>query len=868
MVNNIGVNSIVNRYFWAKTLPDNTPGVSVADHMCDVGFVAKALTDLTPNLLEKFQFSPTIISALAAMHDIGKISPGFQMKSVVWLEENQLSKICQNRDWVSSMESDHGKVSHTVIQSYLTKVGFDRTTSNYVAAAIGAHHGRLNRPNERGYKPDKNIGETHSGIDWDNERLAALSKVWSTFVEQGSTLSLKEGDPRLWWLAGLTTVADWIGSDTRYFTPSKRDESIDSYSIAKQAIQDIGFTLPPLKFGLKFNDLFGSPNNQGSVWCPNDVQLAAFEAIQGPGVYIVEAPMGMGKTEAALWASYNLLGTGKASGLYFALPTQATSNRIHLRINDFLSRICVGQVHSRLAHANSWLFDKQLLLNPGQTRIDESSSEDARVGRDWFSSIKRALLYPFGVGTIDQALLGVLAAKHFFVRQFALAGKVVILDEVHSYDLYTGTLIDNLIRNLEKLHCTVIILSATLSKRRVAQLNNDANVSDSPAPLDYPLITGRTSNGPITPCHITQPESHAVKVNFISRQIAIEKAVALAEKGGSILWIANTIDEAQQVYKVVRSVIRGKFPLGLLHSRFPFWQRENLEAEWMVRFGKSSETRCGSILVSTQIVEQSVDLDADLLVSELAPTDMLIQRIGRLWRHKRNVRPLSKPGILILEESVNLADFREMPAAKIKNALGKKAYVYDPYILLRTLNIWGGIAEVHVPRDIRGLIENTYADIDEEPESWTQLAAEFAGSNFAREMVAQRNSNIWQVALEDQEGVQTRLNERPSVALVLCKSRIKDELILLNDSYVRFNEETYNLPYAKALHQNIAKIPQHILTTVPNDSKLNNYISGHCLIGIVKQTGQVEINCLKEGTELSYDKDLGVIINRDSYDGE
>jgi len=856
------------RYFWAKTLPESTPGVSVIDHMKDVGFVAQALMELVPALLEKFKFPPSVISALVAMHDVGKISPGFQMQCATWLEENQLTKICQNWVWDSSMEGNHGKVSHAVIQSYLSKIGFNRNTSTYVSAAIGAHHGRLNRPNERGYRPEKATSESNSGIPWEAEQISALAQVWSTFVPQGGSISLNSDDPRLWWLAGLTTVADWIGSDARYFIPSRRDETIDSYAAAKQAIQDIGFSLPPVELGLKFNDLFGDSNKLGSFWRPNDVQLAAFEAIEGPGVYIVEAPMGMGKTEAALWATYKLLGTGVASGMYFALPTQATSNRIHLRINDFLLRIFPDQINSRLAHANSWLFDKQLLLNPGQTQFKESSSEDARVGRDWFASIKRALLYPFGVGTVDQALLGVVAAKHFFVRQFALAGKVVILDEVHSYDLYTGTLIDELIRSLEKLNCTVIILSATLSKRRVKQLNPDANVPDSTDLLDYPLITGRTSSGPIAARHIPQPESRAVKVNFISEQIAIERAVTLAEKGGSVLWIANTIDEAQRIYRLLQSTISDNFPLGLLHSRFPFWQREILETEWMIRFGKSGETRCGSILVSTQIVEQSVDLDADLLISELAPSDMLIQRIGRLWRHKRNVRPVDEPCISILEESSSLTDFREMSAAKIKNALGKKAYVYDPYILLRTLNVWRGLAEVQVPRDIRALIERTYGELDGEPEGWTELATELTGSEFAKKMVAQRNSNIWQVALEDHEGVQTRLNERPTVALVLCKSRINDELILLNESRVKLNEIDYNLPDAKAINKNMLRIPRHILSTVPVDTKLANYISGQCLIGIVTQSGQVDITCRKEGTKITYDKNLGIVINRDSYDGE
>ena len=122
-----------------------------------------------------------------------------------------------------------------------------------------------------------------------------------------------------------------------------------------------------------------------------------------------------------------------------------------------------------------------------------------------------------------------------------------------------------------------------------------------------------------------------------------------------------------------------RFRLGLLHSRFPFWRREELEDEWMERLGKTGATRCASILVSTQIVEQSVDLDADLLVTELAPTDMLLQRTGRLWRHERN-RPAASPRLIILEETANLDDFRQMNTRSIVKTLGGKAYVYDPYV--------------------------------------------------------------------------------------------------------------------------------------------------------------------------------------------
>jgi len=353
--------------------------------------------------------------------------------------------------------------------------------------------------------------------------------------------------------------------------------------------------------------------------------------------------------------------------------------------------------------------DQSAALNPGATSGD-TAEDDARTGRDWFSSAKRALIAPFGVGTIDQALLGAVAAKHFFVRHFALAGKVVILDEVHSYDLYTGTLIDRLIETLEGLGCTVIVLSATLSGKRRGQIvsipdDNNSNVAEHP----YPLIAGRRDGDVFEPVAPTPPSSRDIEVSFNSEKDAISEAIEVAQQGGCVLWICNTVDAAQRQYRNFRKQAEGRFTIGLLHSRFPFWRRDELEKEWMTRLGKNSTTRCGSILVSTQIVEQSVDLDADLLITELAPTDMLLQRMGRLWRHERENRRIAKPRMCIIEEEKSLDEFRQMGAKDIVEAMGGKAHVYDPYVLLRSLIVWQGIEQsVSIPKQIRQLIEATY----------------------------------------------------------------------------------------------------------------------------------------------------------------
>jgi len=594
------------------------------------------------------------------------------------------------------------------------------------------------------------------------------------------------------------------------------------------------------------------------------MQERTLATITGPGVYVIEAPMGMGKTEAALGAAYQLMANGKTNGIYFALPTQATSNRMHLRMNEFIRRIAPETQESRLVHANSWLKGKDEGIFPALTATKMSASEDARTGRDWFASTKRALLAPFGVGTVDQALLGVVAAKHFFVRHFALADKVVILDEVHSYDLYTGTLIDKLITTLEGLGCTVIILSATLTGQRRGQMVPLPNGTPTGADLPYPLITGRMEENPLEPVMSTPPASRTVKVDFLAAERATEEAIQLAKKGGAVLWICNTVDAAQRQYRLFMELSSGGFPVGLLHSRFPFWRREELEAEWMERFGKEGQTRCGSILVSTQVVEQSVDLDADLLITELAPTDMLLQRLGRLWRHERGKRPINETRLIIIEEESSLDAFRDMEPKEIVKLMGSKAKVYAPFILLRSLEVWKEQQEVSIPRQIRHLIESTYEDREDETASWLELAAEWFGTDSAKKMLALRNSNLWQGALEDKEGVQTRLNEMPTIALVLCLTLTQDEAVFIDQSRGSLGGDQYLLSTAQAIHKNLVKVPKHCFERITPCPAFADYLHGEQCAGMVRDGGVVEVQGLQEGTQLYYSDDEGLVIKKTS----
>jgi CRISPR-associated endonuclease/helicase Cas3 len=451
-----------------------------------------------------------------------------------------------------------------------------------------------------------------------------------------------------------------------------------------------------MRESLSFEDIFEVP--------PYPVQSAFIESISGPGVYVLEAPMGIGKTEAALYVAYKLFVQRKAGGIYFALPTQATANKMFDRMRTFLNRVFDPNTPFRetlLLHGSAWLYE----TNMGVKDSDAAS---------WFHGKKKRLLAPFAVGTIDQALMAVMNVKHNVVRAFGLAGKVVILDEVHSYDSYTGVILDELIRRLREMGCTVIILSATLTDtRRMSLLKlKDAERPASP----YPLITAlpemdsepRELSAKIAP-------SPLVTAHRVTNDAdAIEEVLKRVEQGQQILWIENTVSEAQKRYLELTGRAAGfsdAIEIGLLHARFMQCDRTHNENYWVGLFGKEGKEKRqehGRILVGTQVLEQSLDIDADFLVTRLCPTDMLLQRIGRLWRNRDNdaIRHTTQAEVWILA-----GEYQYL--LKHKPAMGSTAWVYDQYILFRALEVWDKVSTLRLPQDIRYLIEETYFERDE-----------------------------------------------------------------------------------------------------------------------------------------------------------
>jgi CRISPR-associated endonuclease/helicase Cas3 len=858
-------------FFWAKTDSDGCPATSVRQHCLNVGNVAQELISRLPWALRNLL--PSGVTSLAALHDIGKISPGFASKCTKWLTQQGFDKIAAKEDWINQ-QSDHARISQWVVQTLLSNGKLDPW-----AAAVGAHHGRIKGRTLTRFK----VGRIGDG-SWEEARRNLIKHLIDCFGR------LPEEAPHdeslLWYVAGLITVADWIGSDERFFNSAGHFKE-PPIARARVALDSIGWLPVDFLGNKEFNQLFPACTQ------PLPTQAAMMDNAGVAGLFILEAPMGGGKTEAALAAAYQLISSRQASGLYFALPTQITSNRIFERVAAFINRAdtepSTGRL--RLAHSASWLYEDEpaLALRPA-FQGDESAGDSTDIGRSWFISSKRALLTPYGVGTIDQALLGVVAAKHFFVRLFGLAGKVVVLDEVHTYDLYTGTLLDILVERLRKLCCTVIILSATLTKERRRSLlgsvcSNVSDLSDA-----YPLLTVSSATEELRQIAVSESSGRQVHVSVFTRpQVELaDQALTQAERGECVLWVRNTVREAQETFRLLRSVNWEQGPeLALLHSRFPFFRREQLEAKWLERLGKSSPNRPkGCVLVATQVVEQSVDIDADYLISDLAPTDMLLQRVGRLWRHLRVDRPCAMAELQIaLPESLVSTDVLTVDGKTLKTALGLSALVYSPYVLLQSLKQWQQIETLLLPDDIRALVEATYVDRQQEPPGWQDLRRELEDQKATLRQLALNNTNIWlQPALPDEEGVQTRISTRPTVQLVLVQEVIQTKARMtrvqtLNGEIVELRERKWSFEAAKAIHRNLVRIPRYAaaesMQVAP--SWLQQHVYGPCALGIVRAgdiywTGNDTPSGLTwhpdEGVFIPKPENLNTIRERDDIDHE
>lgn len=704
---------------WAKADKDSIHPLWA--HMFDVSKVAEILWDkksslhLVNNDLEK-QYK-NIFAAFAGLHDIGKATPSFQIR------KKEIYRSLENYDdyfsKVSSSRKRHDYLSYLIIYKWAQDTDLtdgQRTFTQFISSSLYAHHGNF----EKLQKKDVQMFARYS------KRSPLGKENWKALQQELINNHLKllnvsindipEFDEHIFeylpFFSGWITLADWLASDEKYFPyydGNQSDYQDISAQRARQAVIDSGLeNLPDIEadsFKAAFPEI-DQPRKLQEI-CSN-IEIANHK----PNLTIIEAPTGEGKTEAALHLAQRIMKKKNSNGIYVAMPTQATSKGLFDRFEEFCRNIDkMQQPNIKLIHGGVILEELIKKYEAKSADIYTDNSENERFS--WFTKKKRSLLATYGVGTVDQTFFSVLAVKHFFLRLYALAGKVLIFDEVHAYDFYMSEIFYRLLEHLKANNTDVVILSATLPtafKKKLASAWNP-DISFEPTD-DYPVISHSTNE--IMEYNFVANSSRQLEVKFIAdgTENLSNEALFAYNSGARVAVICNSVDRAQKTYSTIKNNIKNQTEKSdnavvLLHSRFTKQHRQEIEQNVLSRFGKKTHDVSPAIVVATQIIEQSLDIDFDYMISEISPVDLLIQRAGRLHRHDWKKRPpgFDKPILTIATPPED----DDMPP-NFENI----AFVYDEITMLRTYFAIKNRRKMTFPQDFRILVDEVYPEDDEE----------------------------------------------------------------------------------------------------------------------------------------------------------
>ena len=649
---------------------------------------------------------------LGMFHDGGKMTVGFQsniLRQLPEARERLQAHLSLPDTFLNRSATPHAMASEAILLELGCPHG--------VASIVGAHHGKPQQDGLNDFISEQL--ENHPENYWGHGQEAIWRAMWQEMLDsalQESGLSDVTELPTLTipaelLLTGLLTMADWIASNTTYFPLVPVEETgreTDYPARVERAWERLNLTAP---WESPYNSMDAGAFRQQFGFPPNSLQQAVLETvdnISAPGLLIIEAQMGVGKTEAALAAAEVFANRCQAGGLFFGLPTQATANGIFDRLMEWAETQSEDMLHSiRLAHGMAELNAEYRQLFPGHATTEEDADrnndpESGVLVHRWFQGNRQALLADFVIGTVDQLLMAALKQKHLMLRQLGLAGKVVVVDECHAYDTYMNCYLDRALTWLGRYQVPVILLSATLPARRRAELVNTylggrAEEGGWQTSRGYPLLTWTDGR---QVCQRTVPLTEPGKTVQMAPLTEDRLPALLQEKlaqGGCAGVIVNTVRKAQAVATQLRQTLP-EYEVLMFHAQFLMPDRAEKERTLLRRLGKHSTPaeRDRLIVVGTQVMEQSLDIDFDFLVTELCPMDLLLQRIGRLHRRVgRTDRPLP----------LQTAQCAVLDTGNESFDAGSKA-VYGEWLLWRTRQLLP--QAVVLPQDIPQLVQDTY----------------------------------------------------------------------------------------------------------------------------------------------------------------
>lgn len=798
------------RTVWAKSWPQNgapEEWLPLWRHLQDAAGIAAQLWDQWLPSLVKGQIAAfaggddggrALLCFLAGVHDVGKATPAFAVQVGTLRDEMVKAGLPMAPHLPERATRPHGLAGQAILEAWLEEShGWHRAQARALASVVGGHHGIPPSTSEchdarcqREFNGLTTNGELLGVGPWIEVQHDLLNRMAQRsgadrFLAQDTWRSLPT--PVLALALAVVVVADWLASNTDLFPlspvdndrplaqPADDDERVDAAWAAVdlprpwtardvQASADAliaeRFELPP-----------GTPARPVQA-----AAVAAAREMDPAGILIVEAPMGEGKTEAAMLAAEILAARSGAAGVLIALPTQATSDAMFGRVMRWIAHHPpttaggplipdgASQDDRRsvyLAHGKAWLNPDFAVVPRGPSPVLDIGRDDPSPGRrhragdtgayvdGWMSGRRKGVLADFVVGTIDQVLFGALQARHVALRHLALARKVVVLDEIHSFDAYMNTYLEGALAWLGAYGVPVVALSATLPaalRDRLVGAYQRGRSATRPAAARQRGWGSTTPDGAAARETATLSPSSSV-VTFLrtdevisrpveqgrparSRDIIIEAATddevpdlvteALAE-GGCALVIRNTVRRAQETYRALRDQF-GPDEVMLLHSRFLASDRKTREQRLVSLLGRPptdgtpDRRPARLVVVATQVVEQSLDVDFDLLVTDLAPTDLLLQRIGRLHRHERPDRPRRVQDARAV--IVGVDDWTAPPPTPVQGSVA----VYGSHLLFRAaaqvLTLIENSRGIRLPDDIAPLVHEAYSEEHLGPDQW------------------------------------------------------------------------------------------------------------------------------------------------------
>lgn len=774
--------------YWGKASPLAQTGERfhlLPFHSLDVAACGKALLALPPfslkPLADELGWPRDKVEALfvlfLALHDFGKfarafqgLAPGLSPDLVPAESGKRYTKRHDTLGWILWREELSGDELGCLLPEDVT----EEFWGAWMRCVTG-HHGQ---------PPEETGGGGHILLDASDFFLRADRDAAHELVMDVAGWLLPNDLPaprrehlqvvrrHTWRLAGLSVLADWLGSNQEFFRYRSQAMPLPEYWLLAQeqaqlAVASVGLqrqALRPWDDPLKLFDYLREPT-------PLQQYAATVDLEDGPQIFLLEDVTGAGKTEAALILTQRLMQAGKAQGLYFALPSMATANQMYQRVGGVYRRLYDAQAVPSLilAHGARQLVEgfRQSILQAQEQPTDRSyehgeNTASAQCNAWLADNRKKALLAEVGVGTLDQALLSILPTRHQSLRLLGLSGKVLLVDEVHAYDSYMMTLLQTLLIAHARQGGSVILLSATLpltmrdtllTAYRYGLGNRDEGVPDD---RRYPLAMRVGRGCSIHACDTRPQVRRRVQASFLHHEADVLQVIAQqAQAGHCVAWIRNTVDDARRAHALLAEHLP-EDSLMLFHSRYAMGDRLDIESEVLARFGKHSTgaQRAGRVLIGTQVLEQSLDFDVDVMVSDLAPIDLLIQRAGRLQRHsrRRNGDPASD-GVEQRETPVLYVLTPELvdePKADWYSSLFPKArFVYPDagklWLGARALSRAGCIVtpgEAGHPGAVRELVEAVYGEQAEASvtEALQKASRDQEGKDLAKQSQAKFNA--------------------------------------------------------------------------------------------------------------------------------